>query len=75
MSSSPTPVRRSSLGTLLTGVLLVAAYFLLSGLEVGKLGAETDIGGGLLLLLGYVLTAVGVVLVVRDLLHHRSSGH
>ena len=75
MPSSPSPVRRSSVATLLTGVLAVAVYFVLRGLEIGKIGAETDIGGGLLLLVGYVLTALGVVLVGRDLLHRRSRGH
>jgi len=75
MPSSPSAVRRSSVATLLTGVLVVAVYFVLRGLEIGKIGAETDIGGGMLLLMGYVLTALGAVLVGRDLLHHRSRGH
>ena len=74
MSRSPSPVLRSSLATLLTGVLLVVLHAVLSGLQVGKIGAETDIGGGLVVLLGYVLTGIGMVLVGRDLLHHR-RGH
>ena len=73
MSSSTSPVRRSSLGTLLAGLGVVAAYFLLSTFEVGKIGAEADIGGGLILLIGYALTAAGVVMVARDLWHRRST--
>jgi hypothetical protein len=73
MSGSTSSVRRSSLGTLLAGLVVVAAYFLLSTFEIGKVGAETDIGGGLILLTGYALTAGGVLMVARDLWHRRST--
>jgi hypothetical protein len=64
-------VLKSSLLTLVLGVLLVGAYFLLKAFDV--VGQPTDIGGGLILLAGYVVTAVGAVLVGRDLLRYRSS--
>ena len=64
-------VLKSSLLTLVLGVLLVGAYFLLKAFDV--VGQPTDIGGGLILLAGYVVTAVGTVLVGRDLLRYRSS--
>src|SRR3954471_16711210 len=64
-------VLRSSLVTLASGVVLVGAYFVLKAFDV--VGQPSDIGGGLILLAGYVLTAVGAVLVGRDLLRYRSS--
>jgi hypothetical protein len=66
-------VRSSSLLTLLAGVVLVALYFVLRLLDVGKIGDPTDIGGGFIVLAGYVLTAVGAVLIGRDVLWHRSG--
>jgi hypothetical protein len=54
-------------------VILVAAYFALKLLDVGKIGDPTDIGGGVILLVGYALTAVGAVLIARDFLRYRSS--
>jgi hypothetical protein len=66
-------VRSSSLLTLLAGVLLVALYFLLRLLHIGGIGDPTDIGGGLILLVGYVVTAVGAVLIGRDVVRHRSG--
>jgi len=65
-------VRRGSVVVFLAGVVLVASYFVLSGLDVGKIGDPTDIGGGLILLAGYVLTAVGAVRIGVDLVRHRS---
>jgi uncharacterized membrane protein YgdD (TMEM256/DUF423 family) len=66
-------VRKGSLVTLLAGVILVAAYFALKLLDVGKIGDPTDIGGGVILLVGYALTAIGAVLIARDFLRYRSS--
>ena len=57
--------------TLVTGIVLVGVYFALRALDV--VGQPTDIGGGLVLLAGYVVTAVGAVLVGRDLLRYRSG--
>jgi len=64
-------VLKRSLLTLVLGILLVGAYFLLKAFDA--VGQPTDIGGGLILLAGYVVTAVGAVLVGRDLLRYRSS--
>jgi hypothetical protein len=64
-------VRGRSVLTLALGALLVGVYFTLKALDV--VGQPTDIGGGLILLAGYVVTAVGAVLVARDLLRYRSS--
>ena len=64
-------VLKSSALTLVVGVCLVGAYFLLKAFDV--VGQPTDIGGGLILLAGYAVTAVGVVLVGRDVLRYRSS--
>ncbi len=56
--------------TLVLGIVLVAVYFVLEAL--GVVGQPTDIGGGVVLLAGYVATALGVVLVGVDLLRVRS---
>ncbi len=66
-------MRKGSLVTLLAGVILVAAYFALKSFGVGGIGDPTDIGGGAIVLVGYALTAVGAVLIARDLLRFRSS--
>jgi hypothetical protein len=66
-------IRRSSLVTLLAGIALVAVYFALKLLDVGKIGDPTDIGGGGILGVGYAVTAVGVVLLGRDYLRYRSG--
>jgi hypothetical protein len=59
--------------TLLAGVALVVVYATLRALDVGKIGAPTDIGGGLILLVGYGVTGVGVVMIVLDVVRHRSN--
>jgi hypothetical protein len=64
-------VRKSSVLTLVLGVVLVGVYFALKTFNV--VGQPTDIGGGLILVAGYLVTAVGAVLIGRDLLRHRSS--
>jgi len=56
---------------LVGGLALVAAYYLLSALEVGKIGAPGDFGGGLILLTCFLITAVGVGSVVRDVYRSR----
>lgn len=59
--------RRSVLrryGLLLVGILLVVLYGLLSALDVGEIGQPSDIGGGLVLLVGYVLTGIAVLQIV-----------
>jgi len=59
--------RRCALLVGVIGLAVITLYYLLSFWGVGKFGAPTDIGGGLLALLGYVVTGCGVVLIVRDL--------
>jgi hypothetical protein len=62
-------VRKGSLLTLVLGIVLVGVYFVLETFDV--VGQPTDIGGGLILVAGYLVTAVGAVLIGRDLLRHR----
>lgn len=57
--------------TLLTGIGPVGVYSLLEASDV--VGQPTDIGGGSIRVAGHVATAVGAVLVGRDLLRYRSS--
>lgn len=55
------------------GAFLVLLVWTLSALEVGKFGQETDIGGGVILLLGYLLTLGGIVSLIKTrLTRHRS---
>lgn len=42
-------------------MLVIAVYFALDAFNVGEIGAPTDIGGGLILLAGYILVWIGVV--------------
>jgi hypothetical protein len=70
---TPRPVRRASLITLLAGIALIVVYVALSTLDVGKFGQPTDIGGGFVLLVGYALTAAGLLMTVLDLVRHRSD--
>ena len=46
------------------GVLFVLAYWALSLTGVGGIGEEADIGGGLILLIGYGLILVGIASLV-----------
>lgn len=48
-------------GLLVVGVGLVLLYHTLDGLNVGGIGSTTDIGGGLIALVGYALAVVGAV--------------
>lgn len=72
---SSRPVRKASLITLLAGVALVATYVTLRTLDVGKIGEPADIGGGFILLVGYAVTAIGLLMIVLDFVRHRSSHH
>lgn len=58
-------VQESTWGFLIVGGALMAAYLLLGAAGTG-IGTPSDIGGGFLALLSYVLTVVGVVKAVRD---------
>lgn len=55
---------RAAVTTLLWGLGLLALHSALDAWEVGKIGDPTDIGGGLILLIGYGLILVGVVRLV-----------
>lgn len=48
-------------GLLVVGLLSIAIYYILDGLDIGGIGSTSDIGGGLLLLLGYALSAAGII--------------
>ena len=54
------------------GLGLVVLHYVLAAFEVGGIGAPTDIGGGLIPLVGYVLIIVGLVEGVRVLRTRRS---
>lgn len=43
------------------GLFLIALYLALVWLGVGNVGAPTDIGGGLILLIGYFFTGIGIL--------------
>lgn len=60
--SSGTPGLAPAVVSTGVGAVLVVIYHVLAALEVGKIGAPTDIGGGLILLAGYVLIVAGVAL-------------
>jgi hypothetical protein len=73
MGEEPGPgaVRRSSLKLLALGVTLIAAYFVLAATTT--IGDPGDIGGGLILLLGYLAAGGGLLFVGRDPWEHWSS--
>jgi len=73
MTAPETAVRRRSMVVLLSGLAVVAVYYLLSTFEIGKIGAPSDIGGGLIVLVGYVITGLGLILIGRDLIRRRSK--
>ena len=72
-SSQPVPSAVRAVTWIAVGLALVALYYVLAALEVGKIGAPTDIGGGLIPLVGYyVLIMVGLVKGTRVLRARRS---
>ena len=60
-------------GLLLAGILLVALYWLLSTFSVGKIGQPSDIGGGLMLLVGYVVMGIAVLRIAWDFGRNRRA--
>jgi len=54
------------------GLAIVALYFVLRALQIGKIGQPTDIGGGGILYLGYVTTIGGLAWVITDMIRGRS---
>lgn len=65
-------VRGAALSCLGVGVAVMTAYLALGAAGTG-IGTPSDIGGGLLVLLGYLLTAVGTITAVRDRRHRGIS--
>lgn len=59
------------IGVLAAGVALVGLYYLLAAVEVGGIGAPTDIGGGVMALLGFVLVITGSTMTVVSLRRRR----
>jgi hypothetical protein len=59
-------------GLIALGVALHVLYYVLKTAEIGKIGAPTDIGGGLIPLAGYIAAAAGVVLLILGLRDRRS---
>lgn len=63
--------RPAALLVLAVGLAIVALWFVLKALEIGGIGQATDIGGGLILLLGYAITTWGVAWVITDVVRGR----
>ena len=59
------------LGVVAVGAALVGLYYVLGALEIGNIGAPSDIGGGLIPLTGYILILVGSLKTVAVLLRRR----
>lgn len=55
---------------LVAGCVIVGVYLALHAVQV--LGQPTAVGDGIVLLLGYVLTAVGLVWVITDIVRDRT---
>jgi len=65
-------VHRGPLLVLVAGLTVIVLYFLLSAYKVGSIGQPSDIGGGAILYLSYVITIGGIVWVVVDLFRPRT---
>ena len=57
----------------LIGVGFVVTYELLSAFEVGKIGAPSDIGGGGILLIGYIFLGSGLISLVVKIRRLRAA--
>lgn len=68
---APSP-RSPGIVTFCIGLFLVLVYWGLSTAEIGGIGADTDIGGGLILLVGYIFMLVGLIIALRAWLSQRS---
>lgn len=53
------------------GLVLVVLYYGLAAADVSKIGVPTDIGGGFILLVGYLTGAAGLIVLLIDLLLRR----
>jgi uncharacterized membrane protein YidH (DUF202 family) len=63
-----------AIGLVVVGVGLNVFYRIAKCHQVGKIGASTDIGGGLLVVIGYLLIAGGLILGIATVLKDRRSG-
>lgn len=64
--------RPAALLVLAVGLGLIVLYFVLRALQVGKIGQPTDIGGGGILLLGYIVTIGGLAWIITEMVRGRS---
>ena len=64
--------RPAALLVLAVGLAIIVLYFVLRALQVGGIGQPTDIGGGGILLLGYIVTIGGLAWVITDMVRGRS---
>ena len=55
------------------GAALILSYYVLKAFSIGKIGADADIGGGLLLLLGIVVLVAGFAMAAFALLRGRND--
>ena len=62
--ATKSPTRKESIIVAALGLLLIIIYFVLTQAHVGRFGADTDIGGGFLLVAGIAVTIAGLVLFV-----------
>ena len=68
---TPQPGSRRAPGLMvLGGVLLIGCYAVARHYSLANIGADGDIGGGLLPLLGLVLIVVGAGMLLRRTLRH-----
>ena len=77
MSTPRTAARSPATRPLLwlsAGVALLVLYAALSAFEVGGIGQPTDIGGGLIPLVGLILIVTGLIKLVLALVRSRGSG-
>ena len=58
---------------LASGVLIYLLYRVLAGYEVGGIGAPSDIGGGLIALLGLILIVIGLITLAVAAVRSRRS--
>ena len=64
--------RPAALLVLAVGLAVTALYFVLGALQVGGIGQPTDIGGGGIVLVGYIVTIGGLAWVIIDMVRGRS---
>lgn len=66
---------RTPVALFCVGIATIAVYYALSALGIGKVGAPTDIGGGLMLLFGYLAGSIGLIWLVIRIARRRPGHH